>query len=227
MNWVRLVLSICFYMVVKDGWAFDLANVRMPANTDSVWVGKGIDHNGVKMDIMALSSHQSSDQLITFYRNLWESEGGQGESYTLNEAGGYKVISKLEGNHNIVVQVRDGSKGDAEGFLSAIDITSLGRADSSDEFPALSNTLLISKTLSNDTGKSAVTRVMVNNYSVSSNVEFYRQRFEVDGWKRSFVNEKGNSYMALYSRNNMTMEIAISKNPGRETVIFVNVVDES
>lgn len=214
-------------MTQHEIWAFDLSDIRVPANTETSWVGRGIEHNGVTMDVKLLSSSESSDQLLTFYKNMWESDGGEGVDYTIGEAGDFKLISKIMDNHNIVIQLRDNSSGHAEGYLSAIKLSSIGNAVSDDDFPALSNTTLVSKTVSDDTGKKAVTRVLINNYSVVSNAEFYRSRFESDGWAKSYANAETRSFLAFYSRNNKTMELAISKKPGKETVIFVNIVDES
>lgn len=221
------VLVICLCISHQAVWAFDLSEVRIPDNTESPWVGRGIDHNGITMDIKLLKSSHSSEQLLTFYKNLWESEGGVGEGYTMNEMGDYKIISKIEDNHNIVVQVRDDSKGNAEGYLSAIDLSSLGNSTDNDDFPALSNTMLVSKTVSDDAGKSAITRILINNYSVASNATFYVSRLESEGWKKSYSNVSDRSFMGFYSRNKKTMELAISRESGKDTVIFANIVEEN
>lgn len=227
MKYLLQVIALCVCLTHQAAWGFDLSVVRVPDNTESPWVGRGIEHNGVTMDIKLLKSSHSSEQLLDFYKHLWESEGGQGEGYTMNEMGDYKIISKIEDNHNIVVQVRNDSKGNAEGYLSAIDLSSLGNATSNDDFPALSNTMLVSKTVSEDAGKSAVTRILINNYSVASNAEFYVSRFESEGWQKSYSKVSDRSYMGLYSRNKKTMELAISRESGKDTVIFANTVDEN
>ena len=207
--------------------AFDLADLRVPSNTELSWVGRGIEHNGVKMDIQLIKSTNSSEQILSFYKDMWESEGGQGEGYTINQAGDFRVISKIEDNHNVVIQVRDNNNGQAVGYLSAIDLTSLGNVNVEDNFPVLSNTTLVSKTTADEYGKSSVTRIYLNDYSISANVDFYKSRLESEGWKKSFADVNNKNYLAYYSKNNKTLELAISKKIGTDTVIFVNIVDES
>jgi hypothetical protein len=224
----RLVaVGILACLFLQNVHAFDLSSVRIPDNTEAYWVGQGINHNGVSMDIKQLQSKHSSDELITYYKNMWEADGGgEGVGYTVQDAGDFKIISKIEGNHNIVVQLRDDSRGHAEGYLSAIDISTLDGANSNDDFPSLANTTLISKTITDDPGKSAVTRVMMNNHSVESNVNFYKSKLESDGWKHAYSHSENKSFVGFYNRDNKSMEIAVSKQPGKETVIFVNIVEE-
>lgn len=213
---------------LQEAYAFDLSSVRIPDNTEVYWVGQGINHNGVSMDIKQLQSKHSTSELISYYKNMWETDaGGEGVGYTVQDAGDFKIISKIEGDHNIVIQLRDDSRGHAEGYLSAIDINTLDRANNNDDFPSLANTTLISKTISDDSGKNAVTRVMMNNHSVESNVNFYRTKLESDGWRQAYSNFENRSFVGFYNRDNKSMEIAVSKQPGKETVIFVNIVEES
>ena len=218
---------LCCCSIQQQAVAFDLSDVQIPGNAESVWVGRGVEHNGVSMDIRTLTTRSPSDQVITFYRNLWDTSGGEGVDFTTGTAGDFKVISTLKGDHNVVVQVRDNSKGYAEGFISSMDMSTLSNSDAGEDFPALSSTVHVSKTESSDTGKYSVTRVLMNSHSVKSNADFYESRFQSDGWKKTFSKNESASFLAFFSKNNQTMEIGINKKPGKETVIFVNVVDES
>ena len=220
---IFLISSLYFFQVQ----AFDLSDVSVPHSTDSAWVGRGIEHNGVIMDIKTLKTQQSSEQVLAYYQNMWEMGGKEGEGYVIGDVGEYKVISSIIENHNVVVQIKSGRRGGAEGYLSSIDLASLYDVKEKDDFPTLSNTMLISKTKSNDEGKAAVTRVLMNNYSVTSNSDFYEDRLSSYGWKRTFEKAQGSSYTAFYSKNKQTMEMAISKEAGKGTVIFVNIVNES
>ena len=212
--------------MLQQAVAFDLSDVRIPGNAKSVWVGKGIEHNGVLMDIKTLTANSSSDQVISFYRNLWDVSGGEGVDFTIGTAGDFKTISTIKGDHNVVVQVRNNGKGHAEGFISSMDMSTLTSSDAGEDFPALSSTIHVSKTESNDTGKYSVTRVLMNAHSVRSNADFYESRFESDGWNMTFSKNEPTSFLAFFSKNNKTMEIGISREPGKDTVIFVNVVNE-
>jgi hypothetical protein len=220
---ILLFLSLYFIQVQ----AFDLSDVSVPTSTDSVWVGRGIEHNGVIMDIKTLKTQHSSEQVVAFYKNMWEMGGKEGEGYVTSDAGEYKVISSIVENHNVVVQIKNGRSGGAEGYLSSIDLASLYDVDVEDDFPTLSNTMLISKTRSDDEGKTAVTRIFMNHYSVASNSDFYEDRLSSHGWKRTFEKAQSDAYTAFYSKNKTTMEMAISKETGKGTVIFVNIVNES
>jgi len=220
-----LMLMACL-AITKEGIAFDLSDVRTPVGTETFWVGENIQHNGVAMDVKLIKARRSVEEVLNFYRDMWGSEGTQGEGYVEQTAGEYRIISRIEGNHNIVVQLKKDGSG-SEGYLSAIDISTLGNANDKDDFPALPNTILISKTVSNDSGKDGVTRLLMNSHSVSSNVDFYQSRLESSGWKQAYSHAEGDTVITFYNRSNRSMELAISRQPGKDTVIFVNIVEES
>ena len=222
-----LLAVVACFAFENEGMAFDLSDVRTPAGTETYWVGENIQHNGVAMDVKLLKSQRPVDEVMNFYRDLWGADGAQGEGYVEQTVGDYQIISRIEGNHNIVVQLKRDGTGYTEGYLSAIDITTLDKADDRDDFPSLPNTTLVSKTVSNDSGKEGVTRVLMNSHSVFSNVEFYKSQLESGGWKQTYSRTKGDTVFTFYNRSNMSMELAISRQPGKDTVIFVNIVEES
>jgi len=226
-RWTTLLIVVACISFVNEGYAFDFSGVRTPAGTETFWVGENIQHNGVAMDVKLLKSRRTVDEMMNFYRDMWGADGAQGEGYVEQTVGDYQIISRIEGNHNIVVQLKRDGDGYTEGYLSAIDISTLNNASDKDDFPSLPNTTLVSKTVSNDSGKEGITRVLMNGHSVSSNVEFYRSRLESSGWKQAHSRAEGDTVITFYNRSNMSMEIAISKRSGKDTVIFVNVVEES
>ena len=144
-------------------FAYDLNDVELPAGTEVQWIAEDIVQNGVPMQIQQFNSGLTVSEVLQFYRDHWAGRAkGETPGYLENTLPGWNVISMLDNNDIVALQIRPSSKGGAEGYLSTANVTSKSEQDKlTRDFPKPSGTQLISSTKSFDAGKQATTILMM------------------------------------------------------------------
>jgi len=209
-------------------WALDISEVANPPEAKTVFVGDVIQ-NGVPMQMKQFSSSLAVEELLAFYKNNWADNTRTKRkmpAFIEKEAGVWKILSKLEEDFNIVVQVKAKQGHGSEGFISVSDLTRPpGISQLSKDFPRLGGTQLVSSTESRDGGKKATTLVLTNEYSVDSNDAFYRSKMTAEGWKLVRGDIRNGAATMLFNKQDQQCELAVSKGDRGDSVIFANIVE--
>ncbi len=203
--------------------------LEAPPSTQLTWVAEDIVQNGVPMQVQQLQSGLSVGEVLNFYRTQWSGAAqGDGPAFVENQVGEWQTISQLKNDRQVVVQVKPGEAGGAEGFISVADIGATPERDREAEaFPAMSGSQLVSSTRSRDGEKFATTIIYLNSFSVESNGNYYKEEMTADGWSMVHRLVQEDNTVMLFNRQGKSCEIALSDNRGR-TVILANILtDES
>ncbi|MEM8499606.1 MAG: hypothetical protein AAF542_16405 [Pseudomonadota bacterium] len=206
--------------------ALDIQHIEHPPLTSLNWVGERIEHNGMPMQILQLNSELGTEELFSFYRELWRSMHRPDQQATVERSvGEWQMISTLLDNHNVVVQAKPSPNG-LEGFMSA---TPLDQQPTQSEiarhFPRQWGTQLVSSTQSNDGGVKATTLVLKNTHTLASNHEFYTRTMQANGWTLSHQNTQLGGSVLFFDNSDGAIEMAIRRESSN-TVIFANVRGE-
>ena len=190
------------------------------------WVGEQMVHNGFPMQIQSFSSKGSAESILAFYRSEWAKPLGKDiPGFVENSIGEWQVISRLEGNENIVIQVKSDPAGGSEGFISTMETVSSVKKDIVlEDFPQLSGSEMISNTSSVDNGKNANTIILRNRSSVISNRDFYRSRLISLGYKNVHEGENDGGDILFFNGKKANIELVITASGDGETIVFANVV---
>lgn len=208
------------------------SGVQASAPTDRAmsltWVGQEMSHNGFPMSILHFSSAKSVDQTLDFYRSVWrEPVAKDSPGFIENSVGQWKVISRLKGMDNWVVQVQPGAGGGSEGFISEMSLGSSATIPSrANEFPKMEGSTLVSHTSAFDGGVAdGLTLVIKNSYSVEQNAKFYIQRLRAKGLGLSHKNSTVDSATLFFVGQGKKTDVAVGRSDDGGSVVFANIID--
>ena len=228
----KIVLLLLFSMgVVSSGLAFELSDVADPPDSNVTYVGEVVQ-NGLPLEMKQFTVEHPISEVLSFYKQRWSNTAETHENvphYIEKRAGQWRVLSKIEGTSSVVVQVKEGVTGGVtEGFISVTDLSRKKEISQlSHAFPRLTDTELISSTESVDNGRLATTLMLVNNYSVDENSDYYRSRMDEQGWNFLRGGVQNNVSMLHFAKDGQQCEIAVSQMDDGKTVVFANFVESN
>lgn len=211
---------LALYVSISQAGIGDLQNIVLPEGARTSWVATDMNHNGHGMAIKALAVQRPVDEVISFYRAAWEAQGDT-PGFVENKVGEWQVISRVTESHNLVVQVKTGSDGTTEGFISSLALVAkpLRRADS---IPLPPNAVKVSHTRTADKGKTGYTTIMVTPSSVGAAVGFYKDHLARDGWSLVSDGFLEGSHVLKFNKHASVYEVAVSAAEDGTTVILLN-----
>jgi hypothetical protein len=204
-----------------------------PPNASVEWVGKNLQVNGIKSQVRRFISNKTIEKVVEFYRKKWKKPVAKdmpGFTETIASAPWY-IISRIEDDYllTVQVQVKEDDNSGSWGYLSMSPLP--GKIEASDigkGTPKMSNSQVLSEVKSDDPGKKATTMIIANEHSVSSNVNFYRNYFQSEGWTsetdRALDQGKNHALVFKTRRNRVTMMFMKDK---RSTKVVINNVTYS
>lgn len=215
---VKVALFYCFFMV----FAVSAFAIETPAGAQVQWVGEDITHNGYPMQILNLKSKSGVDSILSFYRNKWAEPVAQdAPGFIENAIGEWRVISRLEGGINTVIQVKNLKSGGTEGLISIMELTPVSGGR---DFPSLNGTELISKTESKDLGKKAITTIYKNGFSIGANKDFYISTLKNQGYALVHNTLNSGVVVMFFTAKGAHIEVSISQYAENETIVVANKV---
>ncbi|WP_316364567.1 hypothetical protein [Candidatus Thiodiazotropha sp. CDECU1] len=223
-------LSVLTFLVTMTGAcsAFDISGVEDPPDSTVIYVGDVVQ-NGLPIQMKQFDTTGSPGEVIGFYKQRWSDTRNYKENipqYIEKKVGDWWVLSKMEGNHSVVVQVQETTGNHSTGFISVSDISSPQKvSDEAVNFPRMNDSELLSSTESIDNGKYATTIILINNHTIIDNSEYYKTSMSNSGWV--YTNSKFNEDVSTmyFSKKSQHCEIAIAQADDGKTVIFANVVE--
>lgn len=235
---VTMVVCFCcsFLWSVQSAMASELDDIRLPVDASAQWVSANLTHNGMSMAVKRFVSPQSVDEVLKFYRQLWQDNNTTTVSqsatskevpgYVENSVGQWRTIGRLERGYSIVLQVRPSSDHGVEGFLSGYHIDGSQtkprtKVRSIADIPVMSGSQTVSHTSVSNDPKSASTMIVTNQASVSSNYRFYQDVMPRNGWALSTGSDRLPSSILMYAKAGAQAEISISQVRG-ESVVVIN-----
>ncbi len=227
---LSFILLLSFLVSVP---VFAAPDFPPPPNASIEWVGKNLQVNGIKSQVRRFFSKKKIEKVVEFYRKEWKkpvAKNQPGFTETIASAPWY-IISRIEDNYlmTVQVQVKEDNKSESWGYLSMsplpsnIDPSNIGKGT-----PKMSNSQVLSEVKSEDPGKDATTMIIANEHSVSSNVNFYRNYYQSQGWTQETDRalDQGKNHALVYKtrRNRVTMMFMKDKH---STKVVINDVKYS
>lgn len=208
-------------------WAFDISNVVDPPRSSTVFVGDVVQ-NGMPLQMKQFYSDLRPVELLSYYRHSWSDNRRTQNNVPAvieKKVGDWTVLSKQEGQYSVVVQVKNGENGGAEGLISVLKLMKTPIVNPiSKKFPRLGGTKILSDTVSRDGDKQASTLILMNDYSVDSNHAFYRSKMELKGWTLVRGDVREGAVTLLFNKQGQQCEMAINSDGKGDSIIIVNIV---
>jgi hypothetical protein len=229
--WARhlLWIVVCLLCFVDETYAYGISDVEEPPGASSVTYVGDLVQNGLPMQIKQFKSNSSVSEILAFYKQRWSDSANRQDNvpaYIEKKVGEWQVLSKMESTNSVVVQLKQTPEGQAEGFIS---VTDLSRAEGpnewSNEFPRMHGSKLISNTESQDKGRHAYTLILINDYSVAENRDYYQANMDSQGWSYSRGGMKDNISMMYFIKDNWHCDMTVTEADNGKTIIFANLVE--
>lgn len=229
MNIVKQVsVLILLFTMTGACFAFDISGIEDPPDSNVIYVGDVVQ-NGLPIQMKQFDTTRSPVEVLGFYKQRWSDASKYMDNtpqYIEKKVGEWWVLSKMEGNNSVVVQVQESNSNHSSGFISVSDLSKPQKiSPEALNFPRMNNSELLSSTESIDNGKYATTIILINSHTIIDNNEYYKTNMSNSGWMHT--NSKSSETVATmyFSKKDQHCEIAIAQADDGKTVIFANVVE--
>jgi hypothetical protein len=187
------------------------------------WVAENMRMNGMPMQIKELTTEQTPQQVIAFYKQRWSDAPPYFHEY---EVSGMPAIATLRSGCFYTVQVMSYGRG-AKALLGVSTKPEAGQIKTPGAgFPNMAGSTILNDVDHYDSGKTGRTIMLTNSYSPDANLNFYRQKMAYDGWKaimdRPVGGTKGISHVLVMKRGYHEANLTIS--PGSAGTSGTNVL---
>ncbi len=190
------------------------------------WVAENMRLNGVPMQIKELTTEQTPQQVLAFYKRRWGDVPPYFHEY---EVSGMPVIATLRNGCFYTVQVQSYGRG-AKALLGISTKPEGGQFKAPGAgFPNMAGSKVLNDIDHFDAGKTGRTILLTNSYSPDANLNFYRRTLADDGWSavidRPVEGNKGISHVLVLKRGYHEANLTIS--PGQAgTSVLATFVDK-
>ena len=154
-----------------------------PPSSTVTWVGKDVVWNGIPMQVRKFTTSRSRQKIRDFYKKVWKRPVAKGKPGFIEDMiPDAWLISRLEDGYLMTVQIKKSGLG-TWGYLGVTNLEEMNNGPKlAKRFPKMSGSEIMNEVAHNDPYRKATTVMLANNYSVSSNVEFYRSHYRSAGW---------------------------------------------
>lgn len=217
-----LLVACLFYCV---GAAAGQPDFPPPPKSSVRSVGNDMVINGRTTAIRMFVSHEEIEDVLEFYRELWQepvADGAPGFTQEDEAMLPWRLVTRIEDGHVMTVQVQLGRDGEgAWGYLADSLLPKGGEPVAGEPPPpSIGGSDVLSNITHNDPGQLGQTAVVKNDYSVSRNVDFYRDSY--GGWRtdmdKMLIENKLHTLRFTRGKQNVVITISGSED-GAEIVI--------
>ena len=224
---LRACLAAAFLLI--GSWAEAATELRCPAfpapSGQVAMVAESMQINGVPMTIKELSSKEPPQAVLQFYRQRWKGNRFGSFEYPLD--GWLGAIATMDGQCFYTVQVQPGGQG-SRALLAVSGRRNPSGRNPGAGFPKMSGSKIFNDMDHRDGVKTARTVMLSNDFSVTSNANYYREALAADGWTalidRPVDTPRGKQYVMVMKRGVEEASLTIGQS-GSGTAVIANIVD--
>ncbi len=217
-----LLLSVASYQVQAK------PKFPTPPSANITKIGDKMVVNGIAMDIRLFASKDSAEEVLSFYRGFWPEGSEKKPGFTETDAlAPWRIITRVEDGYLMTVQVKPAKQKGSSGYLSLSRLPNPEKApELGKDFPKMRGTYVVNDIQSKDLAKKGRTIVMLNQASVNTNANFYKDHFLNSGWSSEMDKQLsgGNTHTLRFRNGNQNVSIVVQK--GSRTSITAQVIKE-
>lgn len=182
---------------------------------------------GRQVAVRAFATDDSVEDVVEYYQELWADppvKGAPGYAYEPDTIAHWELVTRVEDGYVLTVQVQPAGSDGARGLLAMGVLPDPGSPPAkSAEPPSMRGSAVVSDVRSEDPGKQGHTAMIVNEFSVDSNVNFYRTHF--NGWRMNIDRQlASDTFHALsYTRGREQVNITVRKIQGGSEIVINSV----
>lgn len=224
-----LLAAVLLCLAAEMASAGDWPVIATPKGSRLSVVSENMAFNGVPMKMWEMVASSKHEEVLSFYRNEWKRPAIKGApGFTEYELGEWKVISRLDEDYLITVQVMDEPPGRSVALIAmstlpvAEDLPVPGRG-----FPTLGDSTILNDIVAKDGSKESRTILAKNNRPVVENIDFYRRTFRRKGWIELTGNEEPhkNAGALIFDKKNRELNLTVTKADTGTSIVAVFVTN--
>lgn len=198
----------------------------VPPAATVTWVGEDIVWNGIPMSVRKFTTSKSQLKVRDFYKQEWKSPVAKGlPGFIEDVIPGAWLISRIENGYLMTVQIK--TSGSTWGYLGITDLDNISESSQSGKgFPRMSGSQVMNEVKHKDPYRDARTVLLTNNYSVSSNVQYYRNHYEGQGWNiiMDQGDDTGSTHTMMLKKQGSEVSLTVVKT-GLGSQVVANIVE--
>ena len=182
----RLSRAVLFSFVLLTAGLTQAKEPKFPPPDDArvAVVNGNMRVNGISSSVRQFDTKESLEDVVAFYRDEWGDGADDEPRYTITNVNPpWTVVSRVEDEYLMTVQVQPTNDGGSWGFLALSRLPARGRSPKlGGDFPSMRESHTLNEVVSKDPGQTGRTMLLGNKYNLRTNVAFYRDRFDANGW---------------------------------------------
>lgn len=198
----------------------------VPPAATVTWVGEDIVWNGIPMSVRKFTTSKSQLKVRDFYKQKWKSPVAKGlPGFIEDVIPGAWLISRIENGYLMTVQIK--TSGSTWGYLGITELDDISESSEPGKgFPRMSGSQVMNEVKHNDPYRNARTVLLTNNYSVPSNVEYYRSHYEGQGWNvvMDQGDDAGSAHTLMLTKRGSEVSLTVVKTSLGSQVV-ANIVE--
>lgn len=224
-SWRSMVLGVLALLPSLSAVAAAprLADVARPVGAHVALIDSTLIHNGRSLAMATFATRQDVESVLEWYRTHW-SQADTDPAFVEAQVGEWHVISRLSGDYNIVLQLRDDPSQGSRGLLSIMDVRTRGQAAQRTTAGVPTDARILSDTRSSSLRGEAATRVLRSELQPAQAAASVLETFRTDGW--SIASQAGDSAarVLLFARGGDTAEVVVTADARGGSLIVSNTV---
>jgi len=222
-----ILITFYFYLCSTPtaifGWGLESfenwPNITYPPKTQTRWIAKDIQHNGVDTRIIELTRDAPASNTLAYFEKNWRNFDA---GYTI---AGFKeqlfistIVNKLFGVYQLTLELKANEK-------NTIALLSITRLDKARQHPASKLKIelppgseILARTLAKDNSVLNKTVVATHTDGPVKITAFFKSKLELNGWHES-TPEKFTNGVRLLTYSRQTEEVYISVAKSEKTLI--------
>ncbi len=183
--------------------------------------------NGMRMSVRRFQTKKSVDYVLRYYRQLWRRSRKELPGYMENGFGPWQMITRLDGEYLLSVQVQAAGSSDAWGYLAVSHLDpAQARAKPGRGFPMMDGSSVINDIPSDDIGKQGRTLLLTNGFTASANAEYYIGHYVDRGWSVSMKGGTDRGDARILSFQRTASEVIVTVHGLEQgSVVVANIVE--
>lgn len=223
----RVGMGLLLMLFASGLQARDWPTLPVPPMSELSWVARDMHYNGMHLRVAKLHSRLLPVRVLTFFRERWAEpqyvDNKKVPGYIESKAGPWSIISRVENDYLIAVQLRKDGSGETTGLISVNDLRQRpGKPGKG--FPMMQGSQVVNDLPSQDAGRQARTLLLTNTFTVRSNADFYRKTYRREGWNvvMDRQSDAGNGHI-LTLKGGRGLASFFIQSMGKQTYVVVNV----